>query len=146
MELSSSQKQTIQHQFDCICKRVLADEAKDYLKEICRRAAHETTFSELSEQEMNQLYTMDKYFSEDQFFNVLGYDVAIKDGLIAEALRLLPEQRRDIILLFYFLEMTDKEIGEVLNLVRSTVQYQRTRSLEQLKKLMEDGQAYDENK
>jgi len=67
----------------------------------------------------------------------LGYDVAVKDDLISTALAALSEQKRDIILLSYFLDMTDQEIGKKLNMVRRTVQYQRTSSLRQLKKLLE---------
>ena len=46
--------------------------------------------------------------------------------MIAEALQSLPERKRDIILLSYFLELSDREIGDKLNMLRSTVQYQRT--------------------
>lgn len=83
------------------------------------------------------LSVMDEYPSEKFNFSVLGLDVAISDELIAQAIAALPEQKRDIILLAYFLDMTDGEIGEKLNLVRRTVQYKRTSSLAELKKLME---------
>jgi DNA-directed RNA polymerase specialized sigma24 family protein len=49
----------------------------------------------------------------------------------------LPGDKRDIILLSYFLDMTDGEIGDKLNLVRRTVQYKRTSSLRELKQFME---------
>ncbi|MDR2571941.1 MAG: hypothetical protein LBD23_16815, partial [Oscillospiraceae bacterium] len=58
-----------------------------------------------------------------------------------EALRSLPERKRDIILLSYFLELSDGEIGKKLNLIRSTVQYQRTSTLRELKKMMEEENA-----
>jgi len=56
---------------------------------------------------------------------------------MATALRTLPQRKRDIILLYYFLDLSDGEIGERLNLVRSTVQYQRTSILRELKKMIE---------
>ena len=62
----------------------------------------------------------------------------MRDETVAEALNSLPENKRDIILLLYFLDMTDGEIGEQLNLVRSTVQYRRTSILRELKKFMEE--------
>ncbi|MCL2373489.1 MAG: hypothetical protein FWC78_08840 [Defluviitaleaceae bacterium] len=37
----------------------------------------------------------------------------------------------------YFLELSDGEIGETLDLIRSTVQYQRTSTLRELRKMME---------
>ena len=91
---------------------------------------------------MAQLYTEDKYFATKQIFNVLSFDVIVTDDVIAKALQNLPERKRDIILLSYFLELSDREIGDKLNMLRATVQYQRTKTLQQLKTFME-GDAYE---
>ena len=96
----------------------------------------------MSEKELAQLYTEDKYFVSEQIFNVLGLNVIVTDDVIAEALQSLPERKRDIILLSYFLELSDREIGDKLNMLRSTVQYQRTSTLQQLKNFMK-GDAYE---
>ena len=78
----------------------------------------------------------DTYFAEEHhIFNVMGNDILVRDEKIAEALNSLPENRRDIILLAYFLDMNDREIAERLNLICSTVQYRRTSTLRKLKKL-----------
>ena len=87
-------------------------------------------------------YTEDKYFVSEQIFNVLGLNVIVTDDVIAEALQSLPERKRDIILLSYFLELSDREIGDKLNMLRSTVQYQRTSTLQQLKNFMK-GDTYE---
>jgi len=50
----------------------------------------------------------------------------------------LSEKKRDVILLSYFMDMSDAEIARKMNLVRSTVHEHRTRSLELMKKIMED--------
>ena len=68
----------------------------------------------------------------------LGYDVVVKDALLAEALKALTERKRDVILLSYFMEMNDADIARKLNLVRSTVHEHRTRSLEILKAMLEE--------
>ena len=57
----------------------------------------------------------------------------VRDDRLAKALRILPERKRDIVLLAYFLDMRDIEIAKQLCIVRGTVQYQRTKSLKQLK-------------
>lgn len=137
MELSSSQRKTIRHQFDSFCKKVVREEYRDCVREARRRLQHEIAFSELSPKEMDQLYIMDEYSTDSYHFSVMGYDVAVKDDLISTALAALPEQKRDIILLSYFLDMSDQEIGKTLSMVRRSVQYQRTISLKQLKKLLE---------
>jgi len=132
-----SYEQGKQRAFDSFCKKVLKYEARDCYDEIKRQRAKEISFSELSERELEQLATTDSYFATEQIFNVLGHDVVVCDESIAEALRSLPERKRDIILLSYFLELSDGEIGEKLNLIRATVQYQRTSTLRELKKMME---------
>lgn len=137
MELSSSRKKTIRHQFDSFCKKVLREEYRDCLHSALRRPDHEISFSKLSPQHLKQLYIMDEYPSDNQYFSVLGYDIAVRDDLLGKALMALPERKRDIILLSYFLDITDREIGETLQMLRSTVQHQRTSSLKQLKKLLE---------
>jgi len=52
--------------------------------------------------------------------------------------RALPEERRKIVLMYYFEGLTDVEIGKQLNISRSRVQYRRTSSFEQLKKYLEE--------
>ncbi|SHH70672.1 RNA polymerase sigma factor [Desulfosporosinus lacus] len=142
MELSSSQRKTIRHQFDSFCKKILREEYRDCVREAQRRLQYEISFSDLSPQELDHLFVIDDYSIGSYHFSVLGYNIPVKDDLGA-ALATLSEQKRDIILLSYFLDMTDQEIGEKLNMIRRTVQYQRTSSLKQLKKLLE-GKANDE--
>ena len=135
---STNHEQDKQHTFDSFCKKVLKYEARNYYGEMKRLRNKEVSFSELSEQELKQLSTTDKYFVFEQIFNVLGNDIIVNNESIAEALKNLPERKRDIILLSYFLELSDGEIGEKLNLIRATVQYQRTSTLRELKKMMEE--------
>lgn len=93
--------------------------------------------SELPEKELNQLSIMDEYKVENHYFQVLGYDIEVKDALIAEALQSLTEKKRNVILLSYFMEMSDADIAREMNLVRSTIHEHRKRSLEMLKQIME---------
>lgn len=65
-------------------------------------------------------------------------DVAVKDFLLGAALEKLDANQRDIVLLAYFLDMTDREIAEYLKLVRRTVTYRRGAILKQLKKILEE--------
>lgn len=134
----NSHEQSKRHTFDSFCKKILKHEARDYYDELKRQRNREVFFSDLSVKQMDQLYTEDKYFVTEQIFNVLGLDVIVSDDVIAGALENLPEHKRDIILLSYFLELSDREIGDKLNMLRSTVQYQRTSTLQQLKKNMEE--------
>ncbi len=144
MEQSSSyDEKTVMHQFDRKCKLALKGEIVDYERHLAYLRKHETLFSELSEQEMESLSIFDEYELEKSYFRAGGYDVEVKNALLAEALTALTERKRDIILLSYFVEMNDADIARKLNLVRSTVHEHRTRSLEILKIMLEENA--DEN-
>ena len=122
MEQSSSyDEKTVMHQFDRKCKLALKGEIVDYERHLAYLRKHETLFSELSEQEMESLSIFDEYELEKSYFRAGGYDVEVKNALLAEALTALTERKRDIILLSYFMEMNDADIARKLNLVRSTV-------------------------
>ena len=124
--------------FDSFCKKVLTNEVRNYHREMERLREKEVSFTELSTQELGQLAITDNYFSTEQIFNVLGLDVIVNSECIATALSNLPQQKRDIILLSYFLELSDAEIGKRLNLIRSTVQYQRASTLRELKRMIQE--------
>ena len=125
--------------FQKFCKSVLHNEACNAHEEIRRRRVREVTFSNLALHEERQLYTVDKYFQDEEAepsYQMAGKEITPK--LLLEAIRALPEERRKIVLLYYFEGLTDIEIGKQLNISRSTVQYRRTSSFEQLKKYLEE--------
>ena len=139
MEKSSSgRNETNQKLFDSYCKRILKNEAIDCFREIQKHRQREIFFSELSEKEWKQLYMEDEYDLDTCNFRVLGYDVEVKDALIAEALNLLSDKKREVVLLAYFLDMSDTEIAKLLNLRQSTIHYHRTSSLKSLKEFLDE--------
>ena len=140
MELTPSQKKTVRHQFDSFCRKVLREEARDYIKHIAWRSDHEVSLSELSEEQMMQLYIVDDYPSEQFHFQVQGMGITVKDEQLADALDSLSDEKRDIVLLAYFMDMTDQEIADALNIVRRTVQYKRTSSLKEMKQRLKEVQ------
>ena len=104
-----------------------------------RRKLREIPFSSLSPQEENQLYTNDEYFTEEEAeksFCVAGREITAKQ--LADALRRLPEVKRETVLLYYFDGLTDAEIATMLQSSRSTIQYRRTSSIELLKRYLEE--------
>lgn len=137
MELTPSQTKTVRHQFDSFCKKVLREEARDYAKHLAWRSEHEASLSELSEEQLSQAYILDECPSDYTQFDVQGYSVTVHDDRLARALAELPNEKRDILLLSYFLDMTDREIADKLNTVRYTVQRKRVKSLKEMKQRME---------
>ncbi|MCC8049334.1 MAG: sigma-70 family RNA polymerase sigma factor [Clostridiales bacterium] len=135
---SCPDERTICHQFDRLCQMALKGEAIDYHRRMKYLNENEVSFSELSEMELNQMIHFDDYDAENSHFTVLGYDIEVKDMLIAEALQKLTEKKRNVILLSYFMDMSDTEIAKEMHLVRNTIYKHRVRSLEILRKIMEE--------
>ena len=125
-----------QHAFDSFCKKVLKCEACNGYREISRRKKHSIPFSELPEDAMEQLAAYDRYPWEYNTFILGGDVILIENDLLADALNALPQDNRDILLMYWFLELADREIGERLSLSRRTVNHRRQRAYELLKELM----------
>jgi RNA polymerase sigma factor (sigma-70 family) len=126
-------------EFNAYCKRALRNELIDACRERKRRQLREVIFSDLTPQEERQLYTVDKYFQDEEAepsYQQAGKKITPK--LLLEAIRTLPEEKRKAIMLYYFEGMTDVEIGKLFNTSRSTIQYRRTSSFEILKKYLEE--------
>ena len=116
MEQSSFQdEQTVRHQFDSLCKLALKSEVINYEKHMAYRQKYEVMLSELSEKELSRLFIMDEHEMETHRFQVLGYDIEVKDALIAEALQTLTEKKRNVVLLSYFMDMSDADIAREMN-------------------------------
>ena len=125
--------------FQKYCNAVLHNEACDAHRELRTHKAKEVTFSDMTLDEARQLHTFDEYFKRETaetVFEKAGKKIAPK--LLLEAIRTLPEEKRKAILLYYFEGMSDTEIAELLNTPRSTIQYRRTSSFEQLRKYLEE--------
>lgn len=85
---------------------------------------------------METLATWDVYPWEYTSFPVGSDVILIKDDRLAAALTVLPQRFRDILLMYWFLELADREIGERLSLSRRTVNNRRQQAYELLKRLM----------
>ena len=123
--------------FDSYVKKVLKFAARDYFKHAKQRYEREVFFSELSGEDLLKLAVYDQYFPDVEFFNVCGWKVMVSDMELAEAIKLLTKRRREVILMCYFLDMTDSDIADVLNLTKSTVAEHRTSALLVLREILE---------
>lgn len=134
---SFENEEIIQMIFDSFCKKVLKNAAIDCFREIQKHREREYFFSELTKREWQQIYMEDEYRLESHVFQVMGQDVEVKNFLIAKALKHLPEKKRNVILMYYYLEMTESEIAEQMDLRQSTINYHRMNSLKELKEFLE---------
>ena len=136
MKLNRQEQEIVRKKFCAYCIKVLHGEALNYLDELKRQREREVSFSDLLQKDLDALYLYDDYELAEKF-TVLGKQVSVRDEWISEALKKLPEKKREIILMLYFLDMTEKEIAACLKLVQSTVHYHKDDSLRLLRKLME---------
>lgn len=137
-------QKTIQCQFDCKLKKVVKGIVRNYRKELARRQAKEVSFCELPEIVVEKLIVWDDYESEYTTFDVCGTEIRVLDEELAEALKQLPEQSRNIVLMFFFLDMSDSKIGEKLNINRSTSYRHRRNSLEEIRKQLKEKKTNEE--
>ena len=84
---------------------------RNYRKELARRQAKEVSFCELPEIVVEKLIVWDDYESEYTTFDVCGTEIRVLDEELAEALKQLPEQSRNIVLMFFFLDMSDYKMS-----------------------------------
>ena len=124
--------------FDAYCKRLLKNEVIDAIRGEKRMSQREVTFSDLTKAERGQLQYIDRYAPDRSVFPLMGLEVEVLDADLVRALSSLPADRRAIILLAYFFEMRDEEIGNCLGLSRPAVQRRRTSTLDMMRKILEE--------
>ena len=140
MMLSTEYRESIERRFHAFCKAVLHNEACNYYRERKRRTQREISFEYLQENTSFALHSTDKYFvlqDKPTAFEVNGQTVIVDSEKLAKALLCLSEGWREIILMRYFLQLRDKQIGALLGKPRTTVNYQKNAALKQLRVEME---------
>ena len=137
---NSDQRSDLQARFDSYCKKVLRNAARNIKKKKHRINDSEILYSSLDDISGQQ----DNYFDGVYTFNVLGQAIVVYSESIVNTLLSLAEPDRNIILMAYFLEMTDQRISENIDVPLSTVQYRRNKLLKEMKSYLEKaGQIID---
>lgn len=131
-------EKTIEHQFDSFCKTVLRNQARNIYEETTRRNEHLISLDLLTPEELYQLSICDEHDSDFICMSLYGYDIRIEDILVAQAIENLSKRKQDVILLSFFLNMSNVDIASLMNLAESTVHYHKTNALKELKKFMEE--------
>jgi RNA polymerase sigma factor (sigma-70 family) len=116
--------------FDSFCKTVLRNEARDHYRKIKRDVArNERVRNSVTIQHV----VWDEYPSSTNILKFLDYEINIENEKLFEALNVLPETNKCVILLHACLRMSDQEISKKLNMSRSTVRNRRIDSMEKLR-------------
>lgn len=136
MRLTEQERDIVRRKFCSYCIKVMEGEALYYLRQLEKQREKEVCFSDLTQEERNQLSAYDDLL-EIHYFQVMNTDVPVRDEDISNALKRLPERKRMIILMAFFLGMTEQEIADYCHLVQSTVHYHKAESLRMLKDILE---------
>lgn len=135
--MKDSEKLRIQNQFSAFCIKVLKNAARNIQREYALSRKYRKSLSDLSEKELEQIAQTDMYFMSEHIFDVFGLPVVVTGDALSEALQRLEKRKRDIILMHYYLRMTDLEISRRLNVVRQTVTKNRHATLRELREYLD---------
>ena len=143
--MKNSYEKRVQNQFGGFCVKVLKNETRNIQREFAYIRENEKSFNDLSSAELAHLTATDKYIEQNRYFNVLGNEIVVADATLADVISKLPDKKRDVILLSYFLEMSDTDISKMLNTLRQTISKRRASTLKQLKIMLEkEGYQWDD--
>ncbi len=125
--------------FNGFCKTVLYHAAINACRDLRRKQQHEVSLDYLREYHIEPT-TTDEYFvvyDVPTVFSVRGETVIVESELLAKALLRLPEKRREILFLRFYLEYSDIEIGKMIGRCRSSINRRKNYALRLLRKEME---------
>ncbi len=138
----------IENQFSSFCCTVIKRAAVDFYRSEQRRHLHTVTEIPLSALNDANNIALEKYYQDEIKYplhiSVLNMNVYVSNDTLAAGLEKMPAIYRDILLMYYFLEMNDKNIGEHFRLYRQQIAYRRKKAIQLLYTLMSTGGQYDE--
>ena len=109
-------------------------------KKLRKKQQFEVSLDYLREFDFEPVTVTDEYFVKydvSTTFTVRGKTVVVESEQLAAALMNLPEKRREVLFLRYYLGYSDEEIGKMCGISRSAVFRRRKIALRLLRKEME---------
>lgn len=126
-------RQSMPYRFDAVCKKVLRNEAVNYLLQMKQQYQRVMSFSDLSYSELQSLCFTEDYPSDRFTFTAHGCELRIDNEQVAEVFAELSSTEQSILILRFVMDMTDKEVGAVLGMSRCAVQRRRTKTLDMMR-------------
>lgn len=137
MRYSEQFMEHIKYAFNAFCKIVLRHEAINAWRDLKRKEAREISLDYLMSERYFEPSAMDSYFERQDkptVFLVFGKEVIVDNERLATALSRLPQLRREVLLLYYFVGYRDEAIGRLYGRYRSSINSRRNVALKQLRK------------
>lgn len=133
--MGDSEETHIRHAFDSFCKKVVRNEALNIQKKYARFRQRQISMEILEQKGLGtEFYYSEPNLNSSGSFIVLGIKIFISNEELANAIAALPSLRQEIVLMFFFIGLNDREIGDIIGKSLGSVWYQRQVALEELGK------------
>jgi DNA-directed RNA polymerase specialized sigma subunit, sigma24 homolog len=130
---NSDRNSDLQKKFDAYCKIVIKNAARNIIKKKRYISENEITLSSFDTVSFHE----DTYFNNENCFDVYGTTIAVSKDIVAEVLLSLSDIDCKIVLMYYYMNMTDGQISERTSIPLSTVHYRRHKALDEMKIYLE---------
>ena len=142
MKYSEQFMEHTEYTFAAFCNVVLRNAAINAYRDFGRKQKHEVSLDYLMSETPFEPFSTDNYFEQYVYekptvFVVKGKEVIVESERLAHALTNLSEQRRTVLLMYFFLGYNERKIGIEYGRSRSTVNYWKLAALKQLRKELE---------
>lgn len=126
--------------FEKYCRTSITNAVLKGRIEKSKRASREISIDDLPDA-MLCSFSIDSVTLEDtnfeiRVFEIAGTKIAVHDAALGYSISFLPKKIRDIVLMSYYLGLSDQEIADRLGTIKSTVQHRRIAGLRDLKRHM----------
>ncbi len=138
MQTSPETEKRICAMFDSFCKKVIRNCSRNLKRAAANQRKHYSTGSILVQYLLNSLVIEDKHPSEQYMIYVEDHPCIIESELLYHALEDLKENQRNVLLMDYWLSMTDEEIAKRLEVTRRTVYNLRNRAFSKIRRYYEN--------
>lgn len=138
MHTSPETEKRICAMFDSFCKKVIRNCSRNLKRAAANQRKHYSTGSISVQYLLNSLTIEDKYPSKQYMIYVEDHPCIIESELLYHALEDLKENQRNVLLMDYWLSMTDEEIAKRLEVTRRTVYNLRNRAFSKIRRYYEN--------
>ncbi len=130
--------ENIENVFDSYCKKILRNASIDFQRKKQQLYKKEVSLELLDNYNFENLCVYPVYEIECKKYRIYSCDIIVKDENLIDVLEMLDSEQASIILLYYFLDMTDDKIGKYINKSRKAVNKKRLKTLNVMKSLLKD--------
>ena len=139
MSTPSDQEMLEINAFKSLIHKAIQYEYASWCEERDKKRAREISLDSTNEDKVpSELVQYDEYAFESYVIKEVNQEFRFRNESLAKALCALDEVNRRIILEYFFLDMTDREIGKQMELSLHSVTMHRERSLNKLWRLLSD--------